>query len=316
MNFFGSKQKKKTTPMILFSEFSASREKKGRPERKREIHPFLLPGVLWMMFFCILGYFLFFSRETEVRDISFVGNETIPSATIEMTVLGTVSGKYFSIFPRNNFFLLPKDALIQNMEDISPKIKSVTIRRIFPSGMEIGIEERPVVILWRSASGDFLLNEDGTVSHHPNLPLVSGESFSFLVHDEGGRDAAVDDTVTEAGTVSFIGDFVQKFESRFGKTLSHEVWVPSRFSGELSFHAEEGFDILLDSHFKADDILTTLQAAMERGIVEEDRQRLSRIDLRTENRVYYTLKEIATEESAPLEEAKQPEKKPAEKKKK
>ncbi len=275
--------------MIPFSEFSASREKRGRPERKREIHPFLLPGVLWVIFFCVLGYFLFLSRETEVKNISFVGNETIPSATLEMAVLGMISGEYFSIFPRNNFFLLPKDALIQNMEDISPKIKSVTIRRIFPSGMEISIEERPVVILWRSASGDFLLNEDGTVSRHSNLSLVSGELFSFLVHDEEGRDATVDDIVTEAGMVSFIGDFVQKFESRFGKMLSHEIDVPSRFSGELLFHAEDGFDILLDSHFKVDDIFTTFQAAMERGIAEEDRQRLSRIDLRTENRVYYTL---------------------------
>ena len=286
MNFFGSKQKKKTTQIIPFSEFSASREKKGRPERKRDIHPLLLPGVLWVMFLCTLGYLLFFSRETEVKDVFFVGNETISLETLEMTVLGTISGEYFSILPRNNFFLLPKDALIRNMEDLSPKIKSVTIRRIFPSKIEAHVLERPVVVVLRSASENFLLNENGSVSYHPNLSVVSGESFSFLVHDEEGRSVAVDDIVTEAGTVSFIGDFVQKFESRFGKTLSHEVWVPSRFSGELSFHAEEGFDILLDSHFKADDILTTLQAAMERGIAEEDRSRLSRIDLRTENRVY------------------------------
>lgn len=291
--------------MIPFSEFSASREKRERPERKKPRARFLVPGILWMLFSVSLGYILFFSQETTVRDIFFSGNETIPLALLEDEADRVMQGRHFSVFPKNNFFFIPKEMLAADMRNISPKIREVTIRRIFPSRMDILVLERPVAIIWRSANGDFLLDEHGFASDHPNLSIAYDASFSFLLHDEAGRETAAGDVVMEKDIPLFIGEFAQKFESRFGKALSREVWVTSRFSGELLFHAEEGFDILLDSRFAPEDTLITLQAAMERGITEEDRKRLSRIDLRTENRVYYTLDSEQETKSKEQEEKKE-----------
>ena len=276
--------------MVPFSEFSASRERRERPERKKERIGFLIPGMLWVLFSLSLGYFLFFSQETVVRDISFSGNETIPLISLEAEVRNVIQGKYLHVFSKDNFFFIPKKTLASNIRNMSPKIREAIVQRTFPSKMNIFIEERPVVIIWRSVNGDFLLNEDGSASSHPNLSAVYDASFSFILHDETGRETVAGDMVSEKNIPMFIGTFSQKFESHSGKTLSREVRMSSRFSGELLFHAEEGFDILLDSHFSVDDILITLQAAMERGITEEDRKHLSRIDLRTKNRVYYTLK--------------------------
>ena len=291
MNFFGSKQKKKTPPIVPFSKFSASREQRERPERKKaEIH-FLVPGILWILFVASVAYLLFFSQETTVRDTSFIGNETISAVVLEAKVNEVISGKYFSVFPKNNFFFLPKPLLIRSLEEISPKIRSVVIQKTFPSKIEIVVTERPEVVVWRSEEEEFLLDEEGVAVYHPNLSAVRSELFSFVVYDEAGRQTKTGDIVMEKDVPLFIGTFVQQFENHIGKALTHEVWVPSRFSGELLFHAEEGFDILLDSHLAIDDTLATLQAAMERGINEKDRGRLSRIDLRTENKVYYTVKE-------------------------
>lgn len=258
-----------------------------------------------MLFSVSLGYILFFSQETTVRDIFFSGNETIPLALLEDEADRVMQGRHFSVFPKNNFFFIPKEMLAADMRNISPKIREVTMRRIFPSRMDILVLERPVAIIWRSANGDFLLDEHGFASDHPNLSIAYDASFSFLLHDEAGRETAAGDVVMEKDIPLFIGEFAQKFESRFGKALSREVWVTSRFSGELLFHAEEGFDILLDSRFAPEDTLITLQAAMERGITEEDRKRLSRIDLRTENRVYYTLDSEQETKSKEQEEKKE-----------
>jgi hypothetical protein len=118
---------------------------------------------------------------------------------------------------------------------------------------------------------------------------------SFVVFDEAGRETQPGERVAEPNTPEFFGDFSQKFESHFDRKLARDVRLTSRFSGEFLFHVEGGFDILLDSHQPVDDIITTLQAALDRGIPEADRAQLSRVDLRTPNKVYYTVKGDADE---------------------
>lgn len=302
--------------MIPFSEFSASREKREKPERKSIRVRFLISGTLWGMFFLSLGYVLFFSEETVIRDVSFVGNDVIAISDLETMVQTDTAGKYFRWFPKNNFFLFPRTMLIQDIRDMSPKIRSVTLRRIFPSQLVVTIEERLTVIVWRSGGSDFLLSEDGHVMNHPNLSSVLDVPFAFILWDEDGRNTQSGDAVTEEDIPSFVGEFTKKFESRFGKTLSHEVRATSRFSGELIFHVEGGFDIWLDSHRSIDDTLITLQAALDRGVPEEEREHLSRVDLRTANRVYYTVNSEVPAEVVPVEEVKQEVKASSDKKKK
>ncbi len=275
--------------MVPFSEFSASREKRVRPERQRARIRFLIPGILWIVFFLSLGYLLFFSVETTIRDISFVGNEAVSLTTLQAEVERDMQGKRLFLFPKNNFFFVPKNSLLDDIRNISPKIRSVTMEKIFPAGIIINIQERPTVIVWQSANGNFLLDEDGYVSDHPNLSLVLDTSYTFRVHDEDGRESEAGKRVAEGSIPSFVGDFVHTFESRFGKVLSHDIYMPLRFSGELIFHVEDGFDILLDRHQSVENTLTTLQAALIRGIPEADQEYLARLDLRTENKVYYTL---------------------------
>jgi hypothetical protein len=294
MRFFGGKQKKKM-PMLRFSEFSASREKRPRPERKPERRNLFLPGVLWTCFLLVLVYIFFFSEETMIRDVTYIGYETVSLPELQEKYLGILSGKYLRIIPKNNFFFLPKEALIREIEDLSPKIRTVTIRRFFPDQLVIRIEERPVVVVWRSSNGDFLLHDDGVAFSHPHLDLADGMDSSFVVFDEAGRETQPGERVAEPNTPEFFGDFSQKFESHFDRKLARDVRLTSRFSGEFLFHVEGGFDILLDSHQPVDDIITTLQAALDRGIPEADRAQLSRVDLRTPNKVYYTVKGDADE---------------------
>jgi hypothetical protein len=47
---------------------------------------------------------------------------------------------------------------------------------------------------------------------------------------------------------------------------------------------------MVDSHQSIDDTLMTLQAALDRGIPKSEEEHLSRMDLRTANKVYYTVK--------------------------
>lgn len=225
-----------------------------------------------------------------IRDISFTGVEAVSLSEIQEKTNQNIEGKYLRLLPKNNFFFLSQESLISEIRNLSPKVRGVSIDQSFPSGMEIGIDERPTIIIWRSSNGEFLLNEKGFIENHPNLKSVYDMPYTFFLSDEEGRESSAGDRVAEGDIPSFVGNFSQKFESRFGKTLSRDIRLPLRFSGELLFHVENGFEILLDSRRPVDDILTTLQAAMERGIPETDRELLGRIDLRTENRVYYTLK--------------------------
>jgi hypothetical protein len=225
-----------------------------------------------------------------IREVAYTGYETVSLSELREKGASILSGKYLRIIPKNNFFFFPKEALIREVEDLSPKIRAVTIRRFFPDQLVIRIEERPVVVVWRSSDGDFLLHDDGVAFSHPRISLADGMERSFVIFDEAGRATQPGERVAESNMPEFLGDFSQKFESRFDRKLTRDVRLTSRFSGELLFHVEDGFDILIDSHQPVDDIITTLQAALDRGIPEADRTRLSRVDLRTPNKVYYTVK--------------------------
>lgn len=290
MNFpFGKKKKK--TPMVPFSEFSASRERRMKPERREVPSHVFIPAILWALFLGALSYFLFFSEEGVISDIDVSGNQIVSRSDLEAVIHADMAGRYGRVFSKGNFFFVPVATLLRDVKDLSPYVESVSVRRTFPNGLSLTIEERPMVIVWRSSNGDFLLDENGYAEIHPNLASVIGNPETIILFDEVGRETNAGDVVTEANIAQFIPVFREKFESRFGKTLSPEVRVPSRFSGELLFHVEGGFDILLDSHQGAENILITLQAALDRGIPALDGERLSRVDLRTENRVYYTVRE-------------------------
>lgn len=277
--------------MIPFSEFSAGREKRMKPERKAIQSYFFIPVVLWGLFLLTLGYFLFFSEETMIADIDFTGNERISVTDLENIMRADMGGKYLGVFPKNNFFFVPIGQIRLNIQDFSPHIRFVQIARIFPRGLSVHIEERPVVIVWRSANEDFILDESGHTQSHPNISSVLGSPTTITLYDEDGRETNTGDAVIEASLDASLLEYRGKFESRFGRMLSPEVHLVARFSGELVFHVEDGFDMVVDGHQLVDDTLNTLQAALDRGIPEADQAHLSRVDLRTANKVYYTIKE-------------------------
>ncbi|MFZ1720789.1 MAG: FtsQ-type POTRA domain-containing protein [Candidatus Moraniibacteriota bacterium] len=288
MNFLKRKQRQKA-PMIPFSEFSAGREKRMKPERKTVRSYLLVPFILWGLFLLALSYLLFFSGETMIADIDFTGNERISSTDIENIMRTDMRGEYFGVFPKNNFFFVPRGKILSDIRDFSPHVKSVRVERIFPNGLLVWIEERPIVIVWRSANEDFILDEEGVTQSHPNISSVLGSSTTIILYDEDGRETKSGDAVIDASIDASIVEYRRKFESRFGRTLSPEVHLLARFSGELVFHVEDGFDMMVDGHRPVDDTLSTLQATLDRGIPEMDQDHLSRVDLRTANKVYYTL---------------------------
>ena len=289
MNFLKRRQTKKTL-IIPFSEFSGGREQRVRPERRAIQSYFLIALMLWGVFVCTLSSFLFFSGETTIVDIAFFGQDRISAADLRDIVRMDMEGRHLRVFPRNNFFFLPKEKILSDIRDFSPVIGSVSVERSFPNGLAVRIGERSSVIVWRSMNGDFVLDEAGVARSHPNIHSVLDDPSTVILWDEEGRETTVGDAVIDASLDTFIPECMQKFESRFGKTMTPEVRVISRFSGELLFHVEGGFDMMVDGHQSIDDTLMTLQAALNRGIPESDRDRLARVDLRTANKVYYTVK--------------------------
>ena len=261
-----------------------------KPERKTVRSYLFVSFILWGLFLLALGYLLFFSGETMIADIDFTGNDRISVTDLETMMRVDMTGKYFGVFSKNNFFFVPIENILSDIRDFSPHVRSVRVDRIFPSGLSVRIDERPVVIVWRSANEDFILNEEGVARSHPNISSVLGSPTTIILYDEDGRETSSGDTVIDASLDASIVEYQRKFESRFGRMLSPEVHLLARFSGELVFHMEDGFDMMIDGHRSVDDTLMTLQAALDRGIPEADQERLLRVDLRTANKVYYTVK--------------------------
>jgi cell division septal protein FtsQ len=219
MNFLKRKNQK-NKPIIPFSEFSGGREKRLKPERKAVQSYFLTALILWGFFFGSLFFLLFFSSETTIVDITFFGNGRISATDLRGIVRMDLEGRHFRIFPKNNFFFLPEKKILSDIKDFSPVVRSVSVERSFPNRLAVRIDERSSVIVWRSMNGDFILDEDGVAQSHPNIHSVLDDPSTVILWDEEGRETTVGDAVIDASLDTFIPECMQKFESRFGKTMT------------------------------------------------------------------------------------------------
>lgn len=91
---------------------------------------------------------------------------------VEYAARGSVAG---------NFFTIDLDAVRAAFEKL-PWVRHATVRRIWPDGIEVGIEEQSAAARWRQADGEYrLVNSFGEIfvaASESDLPLFSGPEGS------------------------------------------------------------------------------------------------------------------------------------------
>lgn len=263
-------------------------EKRRRPGKKPRLKAIFgsgaavlsLAGVSWALL----------NPAWQIAAIEVSGNETLASAEIKHSLLGTIAGNYAVVFPRQSFFLASATSIESALVRDFPKIKRVEVKKIFPDRMSVVVEERS---LWGIACNDLLQKEvtdcvyvDTTGFSTEHSPASRGSLILKIKTDNYDMRPGIQilapalvETMLSIGrgVKDIVGSDVVAFE------------VPLKIAGELRAETREGFKIFFDLDRDIEPQFKVLKTVLEKEI-KERRPLLLYIDLRFGNKVFFKLK--------------------------
>ncbi len=166
--------------------------------RRRRIFATLF---IFFLLALIFGGVVWLSRDPFLRltGVEVSGAQTLSTSTITAYVEQQISGYYYHLFPKNNFFLYPKSAISEGLLTFMPTLQSVSVGTQGLHTIAVVIVERTPEALWC-----------GSASSTP------GEAASCSYMDQHGVVYAPAPTLSSGGT----SEPLPGYESYYG-TLSN-----------------------------------------------------------------------------------------------
>ncbi len=228
----------------------------------------------------------------EINDVVVEGTNVISNDALASHVEEGANDAQFHIFSRENIFLYPKSALIEDVYTSFPRVKEVSIKRVslFAQAIAVTIAEREQYATWCTGA------KSPEASSTPQTECYAMDSGGFIF------DTA--SSIEPIGYVYYGGLFPN--ESPIGQTflrgrLSEIVTLLNDLSGagftarSLSIESEKNFtvslsdgpDLYLSFDVKPKESVRNLVTALEAESLHSRLSELEYINLRYGNRVYY-----------------------------
>ncbi len=285
-------EKKREHQKSLQRQLPPSRNgrRKSFPDRPVERKPFFVV-FLWIIFFGTVAYALFFSPFHRVDTIEVQGARDIPSERIRQFVMQEISGRYWKIFPKDNFFLVRTDRIASRLSESFPKIADVTVETRFPRGIRVVLSERDRLFLWCSGGPCFLLSPDGLPHEARFAEQEENHPFARFLIDESARPVEWGESVLSPEDIGAFFSIDRALRGEFTLDPSPVSVTPSRISREARFETGEGWSVLVSLAVSSERTISTLRLILAKELPEGKRGNLRYVDLRTEGRVFYAWKE-------------------------
>ncbi len=287
------REKEKKSSKGLFSFRKSSRKERLAVVQEKEKEKPGVSGVvfLWGLLFMTVVYVAFFSPYLSVVQVSVIGSEAPIRDKVSGFLEGRISGKYFGLLPRNNFFVIRTDALEASLHDEYPLLREADVEKVFPDRMTVEVVRRNEVLLWCSSGPCYLLDENGRASDSSRM-LMDGEAIAVrTVTDMSAKPVGFGQDVIDSHFVSFVLALPEVFKESIGMEIMTEFSTPSRFAEELRVRTAEGWEVYFSTSIPMESSLKALKLLLDKEISsDEKRKSLSYVDLRAENRIYYVMK--------------------------
>ncbi|MCX6731789.1 MAG: FtsQ-type POTRA domain-containing protein [Candidatus Parcubacteria bacterium] len=239
---------------------------------------FLIP-----LFIFVSVIALFYVSYFRIKKISIEGNSSIDSAKIMADVSNYLSGKNFKIFPRDNFFIMPKKEFIDSLLKEFPRLKTVSLIKNFPNSISIKVEERnnEAIFCLEEKGECFFIDKDGFV-FEPAPYFSAGVYLTFL------------EEATSTWKSSFQVIPKEQFKKLidFKNLLTEEnikiLQIIIKNEGIYQLQTNEGWYILLNE--QNDSQITYQNLKITLNQIKDKRKNLDYIDLRFGNKVFYKFK--------------------------
>lgn len=290
-----------------------SEKKTRRPPTRGKYLSAPLLFVLWLLLFGTLGYTLLFSPFLLIDPDSLQvdGAERLSAAKIKGFVREDISGRWLDLFPKNNFLLFRPETLEEKLFLAFPLARSAEATRIFPHGLRIEVRERERIVLWCSGGPCYLVTESGMAAEARQSFTEENREFVRTIIDTSAQPVRVGQKLFLFDLPGFVAELEHLLEEELGLKMEVPYEAASRFAEELRFGTAEGFRVYVSTALTPLKTVAALRLLFEKELPEERRRELEYIDARTENRVYYLMKnsEDSASQPSPVEEKKEKKKK-------
>lgn len=250
----------------------------------------LLYVFLWLSFFFVTVYVCIFSPFLRLNTIQVDGTVDISRQEIERFVQEEMGGKYLGIVPYDTIATFPRNRIEADAKERFKKIRSIRISESFPNVVTVRIEERKTLVIWCSGEACFSLDEEGyAYSPVDAAQTVEQGNGSLRITDTGAQSVEVGEQVLDDESVRFASGIRERLQTELGIETDTECSTPSRVSDQLSLKTKEGWLLHVDVRLPIDKSIRTLELLFQKEISGERKSRLKYVDLRTENRVYYSV---------------------------
>ncbi len=251
-------------------------------KRKQRLIIFLMCVSFLAVLVVLLGYVSHMKR-LQISDIMVSGVLRIPENAIRDSIKTTLAEDWFSLFSKRNLFLYPRESIEATLSQDFPRIQHVQISResLLAQTMTVTVRERESFALWCGQGSCFLMDDKGYVFAEGN-DVLSGYFF---------RGGLMPDT-PPVGQSFLLGYFADM--RTFLDMLTAEGFPPR----EIIIENDTDFSVALSPGFSArfsfahanENAVRNLKTALESEALRGKEDEIEVVDVRFENKVYYTFK--------------------------
>lgn len=232
----------------------------------------------------VLGFFTYlfiWSGKFSIQTVTIIGVQRLNEAHLQQRISTMLQTPVLGILPQDNIFTLRPERLRAFLLR-DPHIGNVTVARSYKDrALNIHIDERVPFFVLNLSTSSYALDQEGRVLTQLTPPVPK-----TLPHITDTRDQ-----IMKLGDQAFSAT-VFTFLRRFREDLPVIVPFTTLTIGEpspdaMTFQTEEGWRVYVNMNDDAEAQLQRLRALLASKISAKQRARLSYIDLRFGEKVYF-----------------------------
>ena len=258
-----------------------------RVKKKKSIfrNRFFWLGILILIVFIGLFYFLVFSSFFQIKEIKISGNSAFAEALADrqkisveniQEVIEKEIEQRVLFLPSKSIFLADFPKIKAKISEIFPQIAQINCKREFPDTLTVTIEERKPTAVFNQEDLYFFLDKEGIIFEN----TLAGGQLIKIKKAIKDKELKLGDRVLEKELISAILEIESKLENDL-KIPIEEVLVVS--DERINIKTSDGWEIYLNPKGDIEWQLTKLRVDLEEEIPQERRKDLEYIELRFGN---------------------------------
>ncbi|MEI7621356.1 MAG: FtsQ-type POTRA domain-containing protein [Candidatus Moraniibacteriota bacterium] len=245
---------------------------------------------LVLAFLGVMVFVLFFSAHLKITQIKINGNSELKTDDINASIKQQWEQKLFKTIPADNFLLVSAGRLENLLANNFKKIEKVSVVKKFPDTVEISIQERKALLILCSGEQCFLVDENGIAYSQADFDSPELlQNHLLKIFDRSAQRIELNEEVLTKSYMEYISVLGEAL-AKAGMVVELEYWTPSLMAQEIDVKQQDGCELYFSTRFSLETALETLELVLKKELANKSLAEISYFDLRSENKVFYKLK--------------------------